>query len=237
VLVGGVGAYVVASRNTTSSGASGVATTSAAPTPNGVESKAADAILADALTAAKAQTSMTMKSTGGGTGSTSFDLTLGKGVGGYGTIVNDKGKLEVVLTSDTFYLKATGSEWDSRMGSKASALIGDKWLSDPVSSTSDFADLVDIFTYDKALESFLTPSSAVTKGRVGDVNGAPAVALQSDNGTLWVATTGPALPLLIEQTGSSGGRAEFSGWSASVTLPVPPADQVIAFADVKKQTG
>ena len=82
----------------------------------------------------------------------------------------------------------------------------------------------------------LTPSSDIAEGQTGSFEGQPAVALTSNDGTMWVATTGQPLPLGIEQ-GSAGNKAAFTGWGASVTLPVPPADEVISIADVKAQAG
>jgi hypothetical protein len=76
------------------------------------------------------------------------------------------------------------------------------------------------------LDGLLNPSGEITKGTVGEADGQPAVPLESSDGTLWVATTGEPLPLLIEQNDGAG-RASFGEWSAPVEIPVPPADQVV----------
>lgn len=233
LLVAGVGAYLLGTRSASTPAGSG-ATPSASATPNGIESKSTEDILSTARTAALAQTSVTLHTVQESSGGSSLELTLAKGAGGYGTITDDKGTLQLVATTSTMYIKAEGSVWQERLGAAASAAIGDKWLAEPNTDEGSFAQIAEVLDFDTAVGDLLTSGTTVTKGQVSQVDGVPAVPLDSSDGRLWIATTGEPLPLRIEATGTEKGMATFTGWSAPVTIPVPAPDQVISIDEVKK---
>lgn len=232
LLVVGVGAYVVGSR-TGDSTTTGGATASAGPTANGVQDGTAEQILAAAKAAALAQSSVHLRTVA--SDSATFDVTVVKDVGGFGSITSDGTTMELVRTPQTLYMKAPATEWESRLNAAAAGVIGTKWVAIG-SSDSSYSDLGDVLAYSDMLGDLLTPDTAITKGQTATFDGAPAVGLVSSDGTMWVATTGQPLPLGIE-VGSTGNKATFSEWGAAVTLPVPAADQVISIEEVKAQAG
>ena len=221
-----------------SSVASTPAASSAAPTeaaaPNGVEKKTAQEILDESVAAAQEETSVRIQAVSEGENSFDFDLTASKGQGGYGRISADGSTVEVVVTTDSIYIKSDAAFWEKTYGPDAAAQIGDKWVQQ-ATTTGSFSDVASLTDLDQVVEGLLNPSGEITKGEVGETDGRPAVALVSESGTLWVATTGDPLPLAIEQK-EGGGRATFTDWSGTFSLPVPPADQVVAESDLPVPT-
>ena len=62
----------------------------------------------------------------------------------------------------------------------------------------------------------------------------PAVPLTSAAGTLWVATTGKAYPLLITSPPETGenSQVDFTNWDKKVVIKAPPAKKTIDLADL-----
>lgn len=202
--------------------------------PNGIEKKTAQEILDESVAAAQEQSSVRIQAISEGENAFDFDLTATKGQGGYGRITADGSTVEVVVTTDSIYLKSDQAFWEKSYGAEAAAQIGDKWVQQ-ASTTGSFSDVASLTDLDQVVEGLLNPSGEISKGEVGESDGQPAVALLSESGTLWVATTGDPLPLAIEQE-EGGGRATFTDWSAPFTVPVPPADQVVPESELPVPT-
>src|SRR5262249_33519624 len=76
----------------------------------------------------------------------------------------------------------------------------------------------------------LSPEGTVTKDGTKTINGTPAIGLVdsgAQSGTLWVATSGPAYPLLVEAKDPKNGSLAFSEFGEPVTATAPPASQIV----------
>jgi hypothetical protein len=238
VLVAGIAAGLAiggCGTATSSSGGAG-STVASSSTSNGIESMTAQQILAATKTAALAQKSVHVsgKVLEGGVTMVSMDLSLVKGVGGYGTIAMGKLTFQIVTTPTAMYLKADKSFWEMFGGPGGTATVGDRWAKMPLGQ-EDFADLGSMSDFTKMIGDVLKPSRTITKGATQTISGQPALGLvDSDGSTLWVATTGDPLPVLISSPasasaspqGSSGGFA-FTDWNQVADPVAPPTAQTL----------
>jgi hypothetical protein len=214
-------------------GNSSATTSPATPSSNGVSDLTADQILAKTGAAAKEQSSVHVagKGSSGGT-SLALDLKLRKGGGGVGTITLGTNPIQIITTGTDVYIKADKSFWASQGNGSAATVIGDRWVK-ASATTSSFASLAQLGDFSTAIDTFLKPDSAITKGDVGTASGIPAIALVSTSGKLWVATTGSPLPVQID-SGTAGDALKFTDWGATVDVPVPAEKDVL---DLSKLSG
>lgn len=216
----------------TAPGTGATTSASASATANGIESMSVQQILDATRSAAAAQKSVhiTAKAVKSGSGSMTLDLSLVKGAGGYGTISMGSTSFQIIDLGSTMYFKADASFWETFGGGKAaSTMIGDRWVKMP-SNEKGFSDLGALTDFSQSMTEFLKPSGTITKGATKTIAGQPALGLQdTDGSTLWIATTGDPLPLLISSPESASASASqpsggvvFSDWNA-VAPPVAPA--------------
>jgi hypothetical protein len=227
-----VAGVVLGGCGTASSGGGGGSTVAPSSTSNGIESMSVQQILEATKTAALAQKSVHVsgKVVEGGTTAASVDLSLVKGVGGYGTISMGKLSFQIVTTRTDMYLKADTSFWEMSGGAGMAALVGDRWVKMPVGQKG-FAELGSMSDFTKMVGEVLKPSGTITKGATQTIAGQPALSLvDADGSTLWVATTGDPLPLLISSPASSSASTQgasggftFSDWNTVADPVAPPA--------------
>jgi hypothetical protein len=136
-----------------------------------------------------------------------------------GTINAGTGTLKLVRIGNTDYLNSTKQYFaaEGAPAATAQALAG-KWVYGPNSQLGLGSD----FTLTSLSTQITKPPGKVTKGVTGTVNGQAAQSLHSSQGTLWVATSGPAYVLEELKTGSGGGVIYFTGWNEG-TRPKAPA--------------
>ena len=229
VVLGGCG-------TATPSGGGAGSTVNTSSTSNGIESMSAQQIVAATKSAALAQKSVHVagKVLESGVTMTSLDLSLVKGVGGYGTVAMGKLSFQIVTTQTETYFKADKSFWETSGGAGAAAMVGDRWVKMPVGQ-KDFADFASMTDFTKMIGDWLKPSGTITKGATQTIAGQPALGLvDTDGSTLWVATTGEPLPVLISSPasasaspqGSSGGFA-FSDWNKVADPVAPPTAETL----------
>ena len=115
---------------------------------------------------------------------------------------------------------------NARPAAEAAAKLDGRWIR-IAKDDGAAARFTDIMSIDKAFEGLLQPSGKkLTKVKGRDVAGTPTVGLldQGDNpgqaATLYIATKGPAYPLLVVPAKSKG-KVEFRDWNKPVTVTKP----------------
>jgi len=189
---------------------------------NGVESKSAQEILAAAKSAAASASTVHVSGTivnGGKTVSVDLHLATGKGAAGSMTVEGQP--IEIVEVGSGFYMKASEAFYKQVGGAAAAQLLKDKWLKTPTGS-GEFASLGALTSLDKLLSSTLTTTGTLTKTSTSTINGQPVVGItDAKQGTLYIATTGPAYPVAIVKEGTDSGKITFDEWNKPVTLTAP----------------
>lgn len=211
------------------SGSSGSA--SAAPAGQGIAALPAAEILTKATAALKAAKSVRIKGQGGpATSQFTIDMRY-TGSDSTGTLGVNGQTVELRKLGQDVYIKGSRQFWTGNGGGTAAQLLADKWLKTPLTDKR-FGGLAELTDLGEAADNLLDADGTITKGAEKAINGVPAVGLDSsgkDGGTLWVATAGEPYPLRIEPGAGSGqqGALDFLGYGESVSVELPPADQVI----------
>jgi hypothetical protein len=231
VVAAGLVVGVALSGCSSSSGGGAATSSSASASANGIASMTAAQTLDKATAAAKAQKSVHISGKGTNNGqSFAIDMKLANGGAGTGTITIDRDTLTVLNTGSTVYIKGDKGYWTKYASAAAAAAIGDRWVKAP-SSDASYAGLASLADYSQSLDGYLSPTGKPSKGQEKTVAGQPALGLvDSDGGTLWIATTGDPLPLLIEGSGSNGGGMTFSDWNSPVSVTEPAAADTVDLA-------
>lgn len=209
----------------------GCSSRSVASTDNGVSGLSGQQILEQASTNAQQQTSVHIHGTGKcPQGVFTADMKLNKDGSGAGTITFPPDSLQVVTTAQGLYVKGSRSFWTKDASAKIANQIGDRW----VLSTSKRANtcLQALGNYSDIMANFLKVAGAVTKSGSAAVSGIPAITLSLPTATVWVSTTGVALPVRVDSTATSDGMS-FYDWNLRVTVTVPAASDVIDASLIK----
>lgn len=224
------GAAACSSSTTTTSPSS--AAPSAEATPNGVQDQDAKKILEQAREAASAATSVTVAVVQDNAGTeVRTDLTLSD-QGSTGTLGQPDGQaVEIIATPDTIFVK--GTAFAQTLGAENAAALEGKWLSVPKDNPAaqSFAGLGSVKEF---VDTTLATPADLKKLPTKDVGGTEAVGLQSEQGTLWIATTGEPYPLEITAPEGASGTLTMSNWNAPVTITPPPADEVVDISTLKQ---
>lgn len=219
------------------SGGSGAVATkaSASSTPgsqvggNGIESKSVDEIATEVRAAVASASSVHMTGT---TSEGAIVATIAKAGADVRITMPGTGAVQVRAVGSAYYMKADKTFWASQVNPAAAAMLAGKWVKVPTSAAASFKSFLNLGDVSK--DSF-TPTGTVTKGAPTTVAGQPALPLTDSDGTLYVALAGKPYPLKIVNTkGDTTGTIVFSRWNAAVTIPPPPAAQVV---DITKLTG
>lgn len=150
-----------------------------------------------------------------------IDLHLLDGVGGRGQITLNGLTFKLVGLGKYAYLQAPAQVWQ-KAGAPASAAqaLDGKWLRTPASGQfTSIAQLTDIH---QLFAQLLKPHGKLKTGGVSTVAGHKAVAVNSGEGTLYVATTGKPYPLELVKPGSDGGHLSFDRFDEAISVTAPP---------------
>lgn len=244
VLAAGVGVVAVMSGCSSSDGASDggasasdSASESASPTqsakpvgkPNGVETLGADKILKQANKAAMSARSVHLIGT---SAQASLDLVVTQDSSD-GTRTAADTTLKTRVVDGVIYIKADQAYWTQAFNKKKAKKIGNKWVAGNLSNPK-LKSFEQTSTMAPLMKQFLRTDGTPEVGPMGEAQGQPAVPLTSNVGTLWVATTGKAYPLLIT---SPEGQAEasevdFTDWNKKVVIKAPAKKNTISLADL-----
>ena len=143
-----------------------------------------------------------------------------------GTIHVGGGTMDLRLVNGVTYFRGDSKVFASFGANSAQAsLAAGRWIKDagtsPGGPASSFASFLD---RQKMFDELLTPQGSVSTGGTATINGHKALILidnSADGGKLYVATTGAALPLRIQHTGTNAGRIDFTDYNATVTVQAP----------------
>lgn len=152
-----------------------------------------------------------------------FDLHLVNGRGAIGSLSEHGLAFRLVTIGKVAYVKATPAFWDQFGGASVAAQLHGRWLRAPADQ-GDFASFASLTDVHKLIASLLAGHGALSKGTTSTVDGHGVIAVHdaSRQGTLYVATSGPAYPIRIENQSSDRGHIDFRRFGAPVTLRPPP---------------
>ncbi len=190
---------------------------------NGVASKSASDILAEAKKAAGSASSVHVAGTlaSGGTPIT-LNMDIAAGAGGRGRLSENGLSFELIVIHNTVYIKGSPAFYRHFGGGAAAQLFQGKWLKAPVAGT-ELASLASLTNLSKLLDQALASTGTLSKGATKKIGEQQVIELtdSAKNGSLFVATTGKPYPIQIAKNGSESGRVTFSRWNEPVSLVAP----------------
>ena len=192
------------------------------PKDNGVAKMSPTDALTQVKDAVNSATSVRIVGTGTSSGQPlALNLKLVKGKGGAGHITVNGLSFDIIRIGDKAYFKGSSSFWSKFGGSAAAQLFNGKWLVAPANK-GELASFTPLTNLTALTNQVLSSHGTLKMGDTTEINGQPAVAIvdQSNGGTLYVATTGPAFPLKLTP-GKGQGAITFSDWNQPVTLTKP----------------
>jgi hypothetical protein len=220
-----------------SSGPSPSASGSAAASPSAgaspaLEDASADEILAQARAALLAAPSVHAKGAvrNAGTGYT-LDLRLVRGVGATGSVASAGRTLGVLRIGKVAYVLLDAASWRAATGSDAAArTFAGKYLKVTDANAAQFQPFLALTDVQQAYGSALSPTGAVTKGKVTSVQGHRVIDLKIDGGAsgdVYVALDGRPYPLRLAYGRGAKQHVDFDGFGAKVALAAPPAAKIL----------
>ncbi len=204
---------------------------SAAPAGNGVADLTAKEILAKANAALKKAGSFRVKGETKDEDETmAIDLKI-RGNELIGTLTMGKTSFQLLLVDEQPYFKADGDFWKNTgpRGEGMARLVGDRWVK-VAADDQNFAGLFKMAESVRTLET----DGKVTKGKVSTVDAGPAIALvdESDQSTLYVATTDEPYPLLMVGPEDQGEIAYSAFGESFPEIATPDETDTIDFSEL-----
>jgi hypothetical protein len=195
-----------------------------AATANGVATKPAAEVVADAKAAADAATSVHVSGSLVSNGSpVTLDLDLLAGEGGRGQVSEDGLSFELIHLGETVYLKGSPAFYQHLGGATAAQLLQGRWLKAPATIGS-FASLASLTDLRRLVDMAVAINGTPVRVGTTTVGGHTAVGVTNSakGGTLYVATTGQPYPIALTEAGSSG-RLVLDRWNEPLSLTAPAA--------------
>ena len=193
--------------------------------PHGLAARTPDAIVAAATRAIDGVRSVHVSGSvndGSPTDEIRFDLHLVNGRGATGSLSEHGLSFDLVTLGGVAYVKGTPAFWRQFGGPAVASQLHGRWLRAPA-NRGDFASFASLTHLHTLLSTLLAGHGALTRGATSVVDGQRVVAVHdvSRQGTLYVATHGPAYPIRIQNGSSDGGRIDFGDFDAPVRLRAP----------------
>ena len=189
---------------------------------NGIEKLSATAALAKVRAAVAGVRSVHVTgSIKQASGTLTLDLSVGS-AGSTGSIGIGGGTMDLRLVDGVTYFRGDSKVF-AAFGANAaqSSLAAGRWIKDS-SSTGPAASFATFLDRKQLFSDLLTPQGSVSTGGTATVNGAKALILvdhSAQGGKLYIATTGAAVPVRIDNP--SGGRIDFTDYNADVHVAAP----------------
>jgi hypothetical protein len=199
---------------------------SASSSDNGVAAKSADQIVTTAVAAIDAAQTVHVSGTVNSSGTlVTLDLSIVAGKGARGEMSESGLSFRLIADGDYVYINGSKEFWLKSGGSAAAKLFDGKWLK-ASAKTGSFASLSSL-TDLHALVGGLVHHGKLQKGSTTTRDGKRVIAVRdtTNQGTLYVATTGKPYPVEIEKAGAGAGHITFDRIDAPVSL-TPPANSI-----------
>jgi hypothetical protein len=207
----------------------GCGASSASRSPNGVAAKTPAEILSAAKGAAATAASVHVAGSIVSEGKPiSLDMELVGRNEGKGSVTLEGLGIRLIDVDGAVFVKGSRAFYARFAGAKAATLLQGKWIEGsakrgPLASFAALADL------DKVIDSTLVDHGTLSRAPLVEIRGKQAVGVTdaTEDGTLYVATTGVPYPLEIlkPSSGARAGTIVFDRWNKPVSLAAP-ADSI-----------
>ncbi|HEX5309611.1 MAG TPA: hypothetical protein VFW38_11090 [Solirubrobacteraceae bacterium] len=190
---------------------------------NGVASKSAEEIVAEAKKAADEASSVHVSgSVNSGGSPVTLDLNLASEKGASGQISQNGSTFKVIIDGANAYISGSDAFYRKLGGAAAAQLLAGKWLKIST-STPEFASFGSLTNMRKLLDTVLVGHGSLEKGSTTTVAGQQAIAVKDTTrgGSLYVAANGKPYPLQITKGGSEAGTISFDKWDEPVSISAP----------------
>jgi hypothetical protein len=196
---------------------------------NGVASKTPAEILSAAKAAAAAAASVDVAGSIVSEGKPiSLDMELVGRNEGKGSVTLEGLEIRLIDVDGAVFVKGSKAFYTRVAGAKAANLLQGKWIEGSATKgpLASFAALADL---DKVIDSTLADHGTLSRAPLAEVRGKQAVGVSdaTQDGTLYVATTGVPYPLEILKSSARAraGTIVFDRWNKPVSLAAP-ADSI-----------
>lgn len=193
---------------------------------NGVASKSGNEIVRSAISAVDSATSVLIRGNiQSGGSSISLDLRIVPGSGGRGSVSQGGRSFKLVAIGTDVYINGSAAFWQAHLSPSQVSLVAGKWLRVP--ATGRFAPVARLTDLGTLLSSLVSTNATFIKAGATTTDGQPTVGVRdkSQDGTLYVATTGKPYLLEVLATGSQPGQITLSEFDKRITL-TPPAHAI-----------
>jgi hypothetical protein len=155
------------------------------------------------------------------------DAVIGRGV--RGTLTLDRSTFEILAVDGSVYVRGDLRWLTDEVTQDARRTVGSKWLLLPPAAATRLEAITDADAFARAV---LLSDGEVESVGVAEIGDQPALGIRSleTRGTVWVAGTGPVLPLQVEREGATerDGVLTFGEFDERVVLRPPRAENVVA---------
>jgi hypothetical protein len=205
--------------------------------PGGEASKTPAQVLTDMKQATQTAKSVHFAGTINAPGSkVVLDLTIERGVGGAGRIVENGLVIDVVRIGEKVYVHGSDAFYRKFAGKTGVQLFHGRWLEFPTTekNMASFTDFTDI---DKLFGGVISTHGKLKNEGATTYDGQKAVALRdvTKGGTLYVAASGSPYPIAIAAQKTAEGLITFDHWNSAVTITAPK--NAIDMAKLTKKAG
>jgi len=218
-----------ASASSGSAGSNTTATASASGNP--LAGLTSDQIASKATADLKAVSSVHIAGSATDSGQTFvMNLTIGA-KGCQGTLsIKGEGSFALLKIGRALWIKPDDQFWKYAAGSSAApavmAIVGGKYIK-PSAKDSSLSAIGTLCDPSQFASSFGSQITGTVKGKTTTIAGQPALQITDTGDTDSAYVSISARPEFLRLDGGSGGRLDFTGYNAPLTLTPPPASETL----------